>query len=40
MEMREFMFNFYSKKNRRIITIVLVVLLVIAMILPMVAAYL
>lgn len=34
------MFNFYSKKNRRIITIVLVVLLVIAMILPMVASYL
>lgn len=34
------MLNFYSKKNRRIITIVLVVLLVIAMILPMVASYL
>lgn len=34
------MFNFYSKKNRRIITIVLVVLLVIAMILPMVESYL
>ena len=34
------MFNFYSKKNRRIITIVLVVLLVLAMLLPMIAAYL
>ena len=40
MRKEENMFNFYSKKNRRIITIVLVVLLVIAMILPMVASYL
>lgn len=34
------MFNFYSKKNRRIVTIVLVVLLVLAMVLPMIMAYL
>ena len=33
------MFNFYSKKNRRIITIVIVVILVLAMLLPMIAAY-
>lgn len=34
------MFNLYSKKNRRIVTIVLVVFLVLAMVLPMVLAYL
>ncbi|MGN1187332.1 MAG: synaptobrevin-B [Lachnospiraceae bacterium] len=34
------MFNFYSKKNRRIVTIVLVVFLVLAMVLPMVLSYL
>lgn len=34
------MINFYSKKNRRIITIVLVVFLVLAMVLPMVLSYL
>ena len=34
------MFNFYSKKNRRIITFVIVVILVLAMLLPMIAAYL
>lgn len=33
------MFNMYSKKNRRIITIVIVVLLVAAMILPLVLSY-
>jgi hypothetical protein len=33
------MFNFYSKKNRRIITIVIVAILILAMLLPMVAAY-
>lgn len=34
------MFNIYSKKNRRIMTIVIVVVLVLAMVLPMVLAYL
>ncbi len=34
------MFNLYSKKNRRIVTIVLVVFLVLAMVLPMVLSYL
>ena len=34
------MFNLYSKKNRRIVTIVLVVFLVLAMVLPMILAYL
>lgn len=34
------MFNFYSRKNRRAITIALVVILILAMIIPMVAAYL
>lgn len=38
--MEECMFNLYSKKNRRIVTIVLVVFLVLAMVLPMVLAYL
>lgn len=34
------MFNFYSRKNRKIITAVIVAVLVIAMLLPIVLSYL
>lgn len=32
--------NFYNKKNRRVFTIILVVILIVAMVIPIVASYL